>query len=281
MLKQVTNGAYQEDKTDQVAVFTDGVKPINMDLKIVQYLLSQIQDNTKKQLDGMYNFPSGASFWIPLQAAKMYPQGSGAGLNQGQTTQAVRDGIDQSIIKNMVPSGTSVEANSKVVAAERDKLTEKIYAKTPASATSWGGGENTAVQNAVKSAITSTPVTSWGSGEPKTPDLYQPKETTPAPETPSWTSQIPGILKSFLNVFGFGNNNIGLGTGFGIGGQSSEVPKSTTGIEKLNAINFKLDINSTTTLMVDGRTLATIVEQYLRDDLLRAESGNISVTATI
>jgi len=51
----------------------DATDPIYMkaDWQIVQYLLGEILKTEEKQLDGMYNLPSGASFYVPYQAWAM------------------------------------------------------------------------------------------------------------------------------------------------------------------------------------------------------------------
>lgn len=80
MLNKLTAAGYKEDRTDSIGVMNDGfVQPMKKDWKIVQYLLGEILKTEQKQLDGMYNLPEGASFWIPYQASKY-------GLNSGTTT---------------------------------------------------------------------------------------------------------------------------------------------------------------------------------------------------
>jgi len=49
------------------------------DWAIVQYLLQEILKTEEKQLDGIYNLPSGASFYVPFQALKLQPQGGEEG----------------------------------------------------------------------------------------------------------------------------------------------------------------------------------------------------------
>jgi TP901 family phage tail tape measure protein len=53
------------------------------DWAIVQYLLGRILDTEEKQLEGVYNLPGGASFYVPFDAYKMgyANQGAGAGLD--------------------------------------------------------------------------------------------------------------------------------------------------------------------------------------------------------
>ena len=45
--------------------------------------------------------------------------------------------------------------------------------------------------------------------------------------------------------------------------------------------NLNLDVQSTTQLIVDGRTLATVIKPYLYNDLLRAESESGSISRSL
>ena len=61
------------EETPLLTFFKDTTSPIYMqkDWRIVQYLLQEILKVNEKQLDGIYNLPSGASFYVPFQAWAM------------------------------------------------------------------------------------------------------------------------------------------------------------------------------------------------------------------
>ena len=69
----IINQGGTSEETGLLTFFKDSTSPVYMkaDWKIVQYLLQQILKTEEKQLDGIYNLPSGASFYVPFQAWKM------------------------------------------------------------------------------------------------------------------------------------------------------------------------------------------------------------------
>lgn len=72
MLQRLEAAGYTPDLTPLVPIFSDGIKDaMSLDWKIVQYLLQQILDTEKKQLDGIYNLPAEGTFWVPQQTLQM------------------------------------------------------------------------------------------------------------------------------------------------------------------------------------------------------------------
>jgi TP901 family phage tail tape measure protein len=83
-LQKLVGAGYKPDTEEQIVKLSDSdIFRTNVDMKIMQYLLGQIADNTKKQLEGVYNMPEGASFWFPSSAIP-YLQAA-AGGNSGLT----------------------------------------------------------------------------------------------------------------------------------------------------------------------------------------------------
>lgn len=93
LLSQLTPLGYKEDTEQTIAITNDKViVPMQKDMKIIQYLLGQIEKNTEK-LDGVFNLPSGASFFVPQQVLEYYkaqsaPETSLGNLNTTVATDA-------------------------------------------------------------------------------------------------------------------------------------------------------------------------------------------------
>lgn len=68
-----------------VATTDEQIVKEHADMKIVQYILQQILDTEKKQLEGIYNLPEGSTFWVPWQAA-MLGVGDGTSGTEGGMT---------------------------------------------------------------------------------------------------------------------------------------------------------------------------------------------------
>lgn len=63
---------YKGEKESTIVKLQDNqYKKITTDMKVFNILLQEISDNTSKQLEGIYNLPSGAEFFVPYQAAIM------------------------------------------------------------------------------------------------------------------------------------------------------------------------------------------------------------------
>lgn len=88
-------GTVTEDP--MVTITQNGISSDRKDWKIVQYLLQEILKTEQKQLDGMFNLPDGATFWIPFEAAKLMPGQDGGGMSDewladiAENTQSMAD----------------------------------------------------------------------------------------------------------------------------------------------------------------------------------------------
>jgi TP901 family phage tail tape measure protein len=78
-LKQIqdfgdANGVpFLENKSKSIIETKDkDLMKLDVNMQIFQSLLAEIANNTKKMVDGMYNLPEGASFWLPASAVDAY-----------------------------------------------------------------------------------------------------------------------------------------------------------------------------------------------------------------
>lgn len=81
LAKKLSAAGYQSDISDVIIASSDKqIQNTKVDMKILQYLLQQILDTEKKQLDGIYNIPEGVTFRVPITAAwyARRPYGGGA-----------------------------------------------------------------------------------------------------------------------------------------------------------------------------------------------------------
>lgn len=195
LLNQLIAAGYTSEATKEVALFDDGqVKPYTKDWKIVQYLLQQILDVEQKQLDGMFNLPEGASFYVPYNASK-YGLGAGTGNPL----------LDQT--SNTLP----------------------------------GGGSGSATR------------------------------TKPVTETPTYTGGMPKELWDQYMNRPFYTTSLTSDKSLG----SGDVNEILGGADNVLTTTLNLTINTTTTLTVDGRVLATVIKPYLTQDLVRYAGGGV------
>lgn len=111
MAEKLSDLGYKLDEQTFIAITSEGNmnKFFNKDTKIIQYLLSEILDTEKKQLErGLYNFPSGMFPLVPftgyergftdsesiLESVKKQPQVSSAGGLTSKIREGARNPLD-------------------------------------------------------------------------------------------------------------------------------------------------------------------------------------------
>jgi TP901 family phage tail tape measure protein len=248
---------YQEKMDDSlINILKDGNLIEHRDQKIVQFLLSKIEENTS-ELDGAYNLPDGASFWIPYQAAKLMQNQGGSGSSSTNPTNPTTP---------QTPASNWTQANQ----ADADR---------------WQAQADYYKQLAEKKEKTYIPtVMKESEVNPIGEEHYGP----PA-GYPQWTDS--GKQDNFLDTFlkGAGalfapmmemlqNGFIGKTSDFTSKGlDMAQLTQSLSNIStKLN-----LTIENKTVVTLDGRQIAMVVKQYLKNDLVKYTGGASSKTATI
>lgn len=249
-LSQFASLGYEPQQEAMIMAMNDGIyKPQVKDWKIVQYLLGKIEKNTE-QLSGIYNLPSGVSAYITTQAAEMWRN-------------------------SMFSGGTGEATLGKGDWGKGTKNTEMGIAGGQAMS-----GINTLFSEWAK--IVMPKMSSGFSGLGKAVSGF--KFPEPEEEKKSlWDKilemfSVPGILP------GATLGGMGLGTGFSFGpspdqmqnmtgkrisdfgGTANKLPATTT--------TMNLNLNNTTTILLDGRQVAQVVKRYLQQDLARYGAGN-------
>lgn len=275
---QLTGLGYKEDRTEQIAILTDGAyKPAAKDWRLVEYYLSQILKVNEKQLEGLYNFPEGANAWLPYSAIKQFygtpqPPGATGGMTGGvptitTTTEEMRKQAQARIEYNAEERYNPV--------AEAFKSLKKEILSPP----------NLNPEPVRQPSPTQMPDRFFGYDKRQIgfeANLENPLETLLK------TNPFEVLLDSFKlylnNMFPKALvGDVGGGTGVGI---NQTVPNPLSGTAgagvgtPIPSAKLSIDINSKATLLLDGRVVADSVKRYLYADLVRMSTSGTAVKAS-
>jgi TP901 family phage tail tape measure protein len=266
---------YDYKPEDQIAIDNQGiVQPLHADFKILALLLEKLNEKAQKQLDGQYNIPEGATFWVPLTAAYYRNKDTGAGGandllagldlkdNTGatdQNTQALRD------LTNKYQQGDQVK-REYAPDYYRRSFDDRFDKMNPLKTTFHPISERTA---ALKDEVYSS--TSAQKLPGGTPTFNQTGMAQLLTELKNLFSNL------FTNTSGSQIRPGGLGGGGGSAGGAYK-GASTTQVNTNPTTKLDLRLSSNVNLMVDGRVLATTLQSYLASELLRTESSQGTIT---
>ena len=272
---------YQQKPEEFGVIFSDYVTDVlHGDNLAVKLALEKLVDLNQKQLDGMYNIPEGATFWVPLTAAYYKPKNEGGGVGAALDSAAVTSNT----------SATDQNTNAlntlrDAITAKKEEQVEKVYGglrgeskdqpqRNPQAQRAYE--REMAVQDRDKNLSLANSYAERGRG------YGQPESGT------SFLETLQQSLASWLR--GWAANSF---TGQGLGSASTPAQSArpaTVGSmgsvgsrDMTNAaptVNAKLDfrIDNTTQLVVDGRILASVITPYLAADLLRLEASQGTIT---
>jgi len=255
LTKELEGKGYKSNITDTLVATTDEqISVAHGDMKIIQYVLQQILDTEKKQLQGIWNMPEGASFWVPLQSM----------ISGGSTGHPA--GVD---IKDPTVTGPNATAKDSMSAISNFGTLKELQMPS--------------VEKAIADEVKKSTIP----GPSIAKDDYMekilggnPRGATGA-EGPSAIEQLIAVLKGMLMPAG-SLGPVGLGGGLkeGAGGIKGGKQFGPSQTREQSALQTKMDIRftSTTNLMVDGRVLASIVKPYLAADLLKTNESGGTVT---
>ena len=246
---------YKPEIEEQLVIDPEGlVKPVKADWKITNYLLQQILDTEKKQLDGIYNLPEGAGFYVPYQTLDLaYQKGLNEAAGQmptgeaGDLTNLPPYKVEESVVQKAYADALKAQTVNK--ALERDKLTEGVYSKPSKTYLPYVSIPADTLKSMTRGDITKQEPTFWDS-----------------------------IKKLFEDV-----KNIPWDAGSPAGTISKEMDFKTLfdSLSSKLSTTFNLNLNSTTTLLVDGRVLAEVVKNYLHEDMVRYENTAGAINRTV
>jgi hypothetical protein len=291
MRGSILSAGGKSEETPLLTFFKDANSPVLMkaDWQIVQYLLGELLKTSEKQLDGIYNLPSGASFYVPYQAWKMDTETRQAGAAGETTLDSSNFDLSADMFKGdtkifgvyVDKFGNFVQNLANNLTPEQKSQLNKVAGeiKFGAKYGDWSGTQGLLPNGAGQSKWEGTPGYKpyYPSGEPKT-GTYEPTPTTE-------TSIGQKIMEWLTTALGWATGVTGVGAS-DLPVDSSSHWNATTGARELEAkpinTNFTLNLNSQTQLIVDGRVLADVIKPYLESDQLSSEgSMNSTVSLTV
>lgn len=252
LTKELATKGYEPKVEDTlIATNDEQISKQHVDMKILQYILQQILDTEKKQLQGVWNLPEGASFWVPLQSMIA---GSGGGTDGG--------------LKIKDP-----EVNAPNVTIAKEDYLNKVLEGHPRGATT-----NQAINLKEKylKDLEMGPRGATGELSEKKPAW----NTERAPASSPNQSIIDQLISKFMSLFTPGSGPLagftGVGQGIGTVGGRGYSPSDNS--QAITQTKMDIRFTATTNLMVDGRVLASIVKPYLAADLLKTNESGGTIT---
>lgn len=256
ILKTLEGFGYKRQEEDIIPILKDGIGPnMRKDWKIVQYLLGEILDTEKKQLQqGLYNFPEGMFAYVPFTG---YERGF-TGEERTSKTSTI------SPIKS-IPEVTEIQRqNISRITLERkfkeEEAFDRIYKSPTIQETDSRPGSRF----------------DWMKKFPS----YQPTPTQMPDRYLRNADQVPTLQKSTLPYYPTQQVPA-----------TAPTPVIINPLESLKGLfdslknlstNLRLIVDNHIVLNVDRRVLADIVKQDIRDALVRYQSGTSqSVTMRI
>lgn len=184
---------YEPQYEQKIVLTSEGfVGPIQAEFQILDMLIRDLIDVNEKQLEGIYNLPSDASFYVPF---------TGYALGQGLDTSSISDALF-----NIIPTGEAIEKNT----AETARLVGESIAPTGEEVLRQRQAdlEREAISSLLKEQETPTiPATGLPEivgtlGEPTvdtTPEWLKPLTDAFSSIGEAFKDIIPSILNSFEN----------------------------------------------------------------------------------
>ena len=243
-------GTYKEEKSQQVIMAKDGMMWLDTDMRIFQSLLAEISENTKKMVDGMYNLPEGASFWVPYSAVSSY-------YNKNTNTTAGPGG-----------STTTPEQAAKLTPNEATALGVNSP-RTPANITL---DENVMARQAMQEAARAAELA---------------KSTVPPATKPITSAGYPMFMTAGGPDFGPrtlpGQNYKGISGFMDAGAGTPKYARDSTASTKLPEVSTNLNLNITASFQVNlnAAVLARELKTIMTNDLIKYGNNATSVTRTV
>ena len=256
------------------ALLNDNVAlPITADLTLLNIAMQELIDVSKDQLDGIYNLPTDATFYVPVGAWQMQfaNQGGGLGGDLSGYGGETKEDVVEKAAKLVRPDRWQIEQDARIQ-NQLDKLEDDSSVVRPRGR-------------------------ARGVGTRKDRDV-KPFEGLQLPSPKVWFDKVfGGLLRTLVGPpkgidplgIPFGGGPLGAAGGGGgplggeLGGILGQFKDLIGGLFGLNGedptITTKLQIESTTTTIVqlDGQVIANAIKPYLLNDEVRYEGTGGSV----
>jgi TP901 family phage tail tape measure protein len=242
---------FETNPEDALAITNDSIaKPIHADFKILALLLEKIVDQNQKQLDGQYNIPEGATFWVPLTAAYYRNKG---GTDMGGTTTGNNQALDSNTkaLQELAQAFRGDRGYSRVAEAQKN------------AALGYRGdtGQSRKAEADKQAALGFRGDLGYG-------------RTSPVSTTQSTANN--QLLQSLQSL-----NNTLMQRQSGFGFPSFQTPADkmkNTNAPTSPTTKLDLRLSSNVNLLVDGRILAQTLQSYFASELLRTEQTQGTIT---
>lgn len=277
-IQQAIEGEFGIDLDEQtfIAWTSNAITgPITANQFIMQMLMKDLIDVNEKQLEGVYNLPTDASFYVPFTGYALGQGGAGGGLNVEQLINALDN------LTNAVNEETTSRGSYGRVA--RGEVSERIARAESKSA------DIPALTEIAKSVEEQREAAM---------ELYRYSSLLSKDEEKTTRETInEGIIEAMernsevnFEILNLLRNPIEFFKGLFFGGedvqdQSGDFKSLDKAIDALNKsrseTSLKLDINSSTVLQLDGQVVAEVVKNYLYEDLIKQEDTSTSVSRSV
>lgn len=263
---------YKGEKETVIALLNDNqFRKITTDMTLLRLLLDQISENTEKQLEGIYNLPEGAEFFVPWQAAAMAGANKGGSIDFDSLIKAlsvIGDEQTAAIDSQTTALSNKLEELKQAYLQEAAPMREQLFGpKTTVEQDRYGlsrGEKATAErykglaeyyqEKTQREKIFGKYGVGAGAGE----------EILPPPS-------VQDFFEFFKRMFGITLTPFGTGIAPRIPGQVT--PTSTQ--------NLRLSVSSNINLIVDGRVLAQVIRQYLTSETLRFSATQSTISRQV
>lgn len=269
---------YEQKPEDIGVIFSDYVTSIlHGDNLAIKLALDALNDKAQKQLDGMYNIPEGATFWVPLTAAYYRPKGGEGGLG--------------------LPEVGGEAANTSALQENTNALRELAFAfkgdlgyaprnregLPPVTPGFPGDRGYSRIAEANRQAALGF---RGDIGESRQRALGGGSIPHPGPRDEGLLQTLQNFLRDLVRTLNPtpGRNVPGGWQTSRTGGREGGGFTSSVNAQQVNpVVNARLDmrIDNNTQLIVDGRVLASVITPYLASDLLRLEAAQGTITKRV
>ncbi len=290
--QQLTQLGFKANEQQTLVQLKDGFSLEHIDNTIMQLLMKDLLEETKKQgLQGMYNLPAGATFYVPVTAYEM----------SKATVTEMAGGGGMAGYADIMAQLAELIRTLQGIPQEYNPATAEIQnlgAVEPEKGFTFGGQEYKMFGPPVPETVTMlgyttgnplpVMITNWIAQGGKVPngtlgnwDVYG---NPIKPVVPNGTlgnyNTTPGVIPvpetntpelNLLEKLFQWLSNVGLLPQFNV---SPETTGMNTGQAPTMTTALNLAVDQKVILTVDGRTLATIIKPYLYEDLIRFGTTN-------
>lgn len=253
------NAKFDNTQEEMLAVTKDGFVTGNAHQQIMNFLLGKIEENTAKQLEGLYNMPEGANFYFPSSVLPYVGAANGSGgmdlsgmyeiiaMLEAWASSLPLVGGEQTTIT--LPDDVKIEGINTAIRTEATKdIPADVWQQIGQQMLGWTTGASDKISRTMEQSKLQM--------QTKRPTFENPYGIYPPNTFPPLD---PTKLSPIQQVNRF----------------SDEIAKISN--------NLQVKINSTATinLTLDGRQIATALRPYFADLLAQFEGTNSSISRNV